>query len=116
MYYELNKKDKKIARAAIDKGVDASYKAGLEKAADIIADWNSGKFDNEKSYLKLYKSIIKHDKAIGERYNGLTGSRYLITVAAILYDGYITEKDVEEFSDAAKERMNLWIASWKDDE
>ena len=32
MYYELTKREKKIAKAAIDKGVNTEFKAGLEKA------------------------------------------------------------------------------------
>lgn len=116
MYYDLNKKDKKIARAAIDKGVDAEYKAGLEEAAAIISHWNSGKLNNKESYLKLYKAVEERDKALGKRYDGLGGSRYLMTVAAILYDGYITEEDVKDFSDATKEQMNRWITFWKSNE
>lgn len=38
--YELNKREKKIAREVIEKGVQAEFKAGLEKAKKVIAQWD----------------------------------------------------------------------------
>ena len=38
MYYILSKREKKIARACIDKGLDAEFREGLEKFEAIIAD------------------------------------------------------------------------------
>ena len=88
MYYELSKKEKKIARAAIDKGLDAAFKEGLEKSEVVINDWRQGKFSsNKEAYHKLYKAITYNDDAISRRYDGLTGSRYLVTVAIIFGEG-----------------------------
>lgn len=113
--YELNKREKKIAREAIEKGVQAEFKAGLEKAKKVIAEWEKGDIDNRAAYQKLYKTITDQDKRIGKRYDGLTGSRYLVTVAAILYDGQITEEDIKDFSDEAKQTITTWISLWKED-
>lgn len=44
MYYELSKKEKKIARACIDKGLEAEFQKGMEKFETIIHDWRNGKF------------------------------------------------------------------------
>ncbi len=112
MYYDLNKKDKKIARLAIDKGLNTKYREGIEKAQAVITEWHSGKLSTQDVYLKLYKTLQKHDKEIAERYDGLGGSKYLFTVATILYEGYISGEDVKEFSDEAKEQMNRWMAFW----
>jgi hypothetical protein len=116
MYFDLNKKDKKIAREAIDKSLEAKYKEGIEKAEVIIKDWRSGRLVNTDAYLKLYKTLKKHDDEIARRYDRLGGSRYLFTVAMVLYDGYITEEDVKDLSEEAKETMNSWIAFWKSKE
>lgn len=113
--YELSKKEKKIAREAIEKGVQAEFKAGLENAKKVIAEWEKGGLDNRAGYLQLYKTITDQDKRIGKRYDGITGSRYLVTVAAILYDEQITEEDIKDFSDEAKQTINTWIRLWKED-
>lgn len=111
--YELNKREKKIAREVIEKGVQAEFKAGLEKAKKVIAESEKGDVDNRVAYQKLYKTIIDQDKRIGKRYDGLTGSRYLMTVAAILFDRQITEEDIKDFSDEAKQTISTWMSLWK---
>ncbi|MDB5280491.1 MAG: hypothetical protein JWR61_5446 [Ferruginibacter sp.] len=40
--YELTKAEKKIARAAIDKGLHAEFKEGLENFESILQDWRQG--------------------------------------------------------------------------
>ena len=39
MYYELSKKEKKIARACIDKGLNKAYSNALDKAGLVVQDW-----------------------------------------------------------------------------
>ena len=107
--YELSKREKKIAREAIEKGVLAEFEVGLKKAEAIIKQWRNGSLDNRQAYHKLYKEIANHDKHIARRYDGMSGSRYLLTVAAILRDGYITEEDIKDFSDQTKQVLQLWI-------
>ena len=80
MYHELSKREKKIARACIDKGLEAEFREGLEKSASIVADWRDGKFSNHKeAYHQLYNAIDEKVHAISKRYDGLGGSRWLIT-------------------------------------
>ena len=58
MYYELSKPDKKIARACIDKGLDAQMRECLETSDAIIADWRAGKFPTTRdAYHQLYGDI-----------------------------------------------------------
>lgn len=116
MYFDLNKKDKKIARAAIDKSLEVKYKEGIEKAEAIINDWRRENLASKDSYLKLYKTLEEHDEEIARRYQSLGGSRYLFTVAMALYDGDITEEDVKEFSEEATHKMKSWISLWKSGE
>ncbi len=101
--YELTKVEKKVARAAIDKALDAEFREGMEKFEAIIKDWRDGKFETTKdAYHKLFKAVDEKDNAISSRYDGLSGGRYLLTVFAILQDGYITEADIEGFRDETK--------------
>ncbi|HRI20363.1 MAG TPA: hypothetical protein PLA68_05395 [Panacibacter sp.] len=113
MYYELSKREKKIAKAAIDKGVNAEFKAGLEKAEAIIAEWRKNNVENREAYHKLFLAVEEQDKRIANRYDGLGGSRYLFTVACILYDGQITEEDIKDFSEETKEQLNSWVAFFR---
>jgi len=110
MYYELSKREKKIARAAIDKGTYTAFKLALEEAESIIKAWREGKCDNREAYHKLFKAIDKHDGKIARRYDDVTGSKYLMTVAAILMDGHITQADISEFSDETKEVIKRWTS------
>lgn len=109
MYNELSKQDKKIAKILIDKGVDAEFNAALKQTAAILAEWQSGHLDNRAAYHKVFKKIDECDGNISRRYDGLTGSRYLLTVAAIYRDGQITENDVKDFSDETKAVLNQWL-------
>ena len=113
MPYELTKREKKIAREIIEKGVQAEFKAGLEKAKQVIGDWEQGKLDNREAYHKMFKNIKEQDKKISRRYDGIGGSDYLLTVATILYDEQITEEDIEDFSEEAKRTILAWISLWK---
>lgn len=109
--HELSKSEKKVARAAIDKGLEAEFKEGMEKFEAILKDWRAGKFaSNKEAYHKLFKAVDGKDGAIGRRYDGLTGGRYLITVAGIYKDGYIGEADIEGFSEQTKAILKFWAA------
>ncbi|MBY0436286.1 MAG: hypothetical protein K2U26_19495 [Cyclobacteriaceae bacterium] len=109
MQQKLSKSDKKIAKACIDKGLDAEFHEGLKKFEAILLDWRAGKFDSHKeAYHNLFEALEKKDRAISKRYDTLTGSRWLATVAAILHDGYISEDDIKDFSDETKERILLY--------
>lgn len=103
MYYELSKREKKIARACIDKGLDAEFWEGLKKIEAIISDWRNGKFaGNKEAYHEMYRGLDTKNRAIAKRYDGLSGSRWLVTVAGILHDGYVTDEDIKDFSEEAK--------------
>lgn len=67
-----------------------------------MQDWHAEKLNTRDAYMKLFKVIEQHDAAIARRYNGLTGSRYLITVAQLFFDKVIIEDDIKEFSDETK--------------
>ena len=114
--HELSKHEKKIARVIIDKGVDAEFKAGLEKAKNVIEEWENGSLNNRDGYHKLYKTITDQDERISSRYDGLGGSRYLMTVAAILFDEQVSEEEIKDFSDEAKISIRNLISFWKNDE
>jgi hypothetical protein len=109
MLYELTKSEKKVAQAAIAKGTENAFKEAMENFEAIVKEWQQGKFTSHKeAYHKLYRAVDRKDSAIGRRYDGVTGGRYLQTVVGILQDGHITEADIEGFSEQTKEMIKIW--------
>ncbi|MFC0776034.1 hypothetical protein [Terrimonas alba] len=58
--------------------------------------------------MKLFKVISLHDDAIARRYNGLGGSRWVMTVAQLFAEKIITQNDINDFSDKTKQVIYLW--------
>ncbi len=116
MYHDLSKREKKIARICIVKGLEEEFRDGLSNFDTIISEWREGKFaTNKDAYHQLFKAITKKDKAIARRYDGLTGSSYFITVAAIFHDGFISEDDVKDFSEETRLVIDKLIHIWKNE-
>ena len=110
MNYELSKREKKIARVCIDKGLDTAFKEGLEKSEAVISSWRQGQFPtNKEAYHKLYKVLTDVDEAIAKRYDGLTGSGWLMTVAQLFAEKKITEDDIKDFSHETKGVINPFV-------
>ena len=102
---ELSKADKKVAREVIDKGLQNEFRNNLFKFSRVLNEWEANQVDNRETYQKLYKKVMKFDKHLAQRYDGMTGSKYIYIVAAQLVDGVISKEDLEPFSEEAK----LWI-------
>ncbi len=94
---ELSKSKKKIAREIIVKGLQNEFAKGLSDADKILSAWKNFQSDNRDTYHVLYKHITDFDKHIAMRYDGMTGSRYLLVILRQLQDGMISEKDLENF-------------------
>ena len=58
--------------------------------------------DNRESYHLLYKSIDKFDKHIADRYDRMSGSKYIFIIAGQLYDKVVEVKDLDELSEQVK--------------
>jgi hypothetical protein len=102
---ELTKKDKKVARQIIEKGLQKEFEKGLHDADSILSEWKEKAKDNRESYHALYKTITDFDKHIARRYDGMSGSNYLLTIAAQLRDGVIAETDLTELSEDARQTI-----------
>lgn len=109
MYHELSKSEKKLARILIEKGVDTEFRIALEETDKILSEWKVSCLDNRTVYQKLFKKIHERNKRIANRYDGLSGSRYLFTVALIYADGQITEEDIKKISEKNRAVLNNWL-------
>ena len=99
---ELSKREKKLAREIIEAGLQKEFTKELLDADKILNDWKIKALDNRNAYHNLYKHIIDFDKHIARRYDGMTGSGYLLVIIAQMLDGLITKNDLENFSEEVK--------------
>jgi len=109
---ELSKKDKKIAREIIEKGLQTEYAKGLNSFDGILQHWKNKTIENREAYQKLYDQVRKYDKHIARRYDGMTGSKYLLVIAGQLADGIIKDDDLENFPDEVKQTVKLWASGF----
>jgi len=96
---ELSKADKKVAREVIDIGLQRELENGLCKTETILLNWRKGVHNNLESYQAVYKHVRKFDKHIAQRYDDITGSRYLLTITGQMLDDIIHEEDLVDFSE-----------------
>jgi uncharacterized protein involved in tolerance to divalent cations len=107
----LSKKDKKVAREIIEKGLHKEFAKGLFDADSVLHDWKNNVRDNRESYHLLFKTIKEFDKLIAARYDGMTGSKYIFVIAGQLLDGFITEEDIAGFSESVRQTI-LKLGKW----
>lgn len=93
----LSKREKKVARDIIEKGLQIEYAKCLYDADTVLQNWKDKGTDNSESYHLLYKTVKNNDKHIARRYDGMTGSSYIYIIAAQLADGIISIDDLKEF-------------------
>jgi len=96
---DLSKKDKKACRELIETGIQREFTSGLEEAESILCNWKSRKKGVKDTYYALYKMIKEFDKYIGRRYDGITGSHYLSSVAVLVRDKIISPEECSPFSE-----------------
>lgn len=113
---ELPKKDKKVAREVIEKGLQIEFLNGLNKAKEVIQNWEKNKMENREAYHLLFSTIYDFDKHIANRYDGMTGSKYFHTVVEQLADGIITEDDLSDFSPEVSEKIKEIKKRWEEDD
>ena len=102
MYYELPKKDKKIARQLMDKGLLIEFEQGLKQFDAILQEWKAGNIETKETYYQIFSAVKDFDKHIARRYDGIGGSRYLETVIAQLADDLYDISEVDGFSPDVK--------------
>lgn len=111
---ELPKRDKKIARQIIEKGIQNEYVKALTEIESVLTDWKNQKRDNRESYQLLYGKLMDIDKQIARRYNGMGGSKYYITMVDQVLNEIITEEDLKELSDETRQKIMQYVNSTRE--
>ncbi len=110
---ELSTAQKKIARQTINTGLEREFIKGIGKIDKIIQQWKEGKRDVKETYYKVYNTVEKFDKHIGQLYDNISGSDYLWVLAAQLNHGIISLSDLSELD---QETINKIILIGRIDE
>lgn len=110
--HELAKNEKKLARAIISGTVEKEFETALKQADTILSEWKSHGKTGRVAFHELRDYINNFRKHLSGRYDNLGGSNYLLTVVAILKDGYITEEDIKGFSEETEAVIRTWTKPW----
>lgn len=107
---ELSKKNKKAARQIIESGLQNEFGNGLQKIDKVLQKWKEEKGDNRENYHVLFKTLSDFDKHIANRYDNMTGSKYLFIIASQLQDNIISEANLSELSEEAILKIKVLIS------
>ena len=101
----FTKSQKKIAQIIIEKGLQKEFADGIVKLENTISKWKAKTFSNREAWYELYEKLTKHDKHIARRYDSMSGSRYLDTIARQLAEGAVKVDDLEDFNEDVREKI-----------
>ncbi len=105
MQTELSKKDKKVARELIAKGLDAEFKIGLTEFEAILQQWQTESGDNREYYHKLYAAVMQFNKHIAWRYDYMPGSKYLDVLTWQVRDQLIQPSELEALNPETRDEV-----------
>lgn len=91
---ELTKSQKKTARQLIDLALQRECEAFLNSTRNFLREAESKGKDAHANYLSLFKKVDGFDKHIARHYDGMSGSRYLLTVLDRYCAGTLTDNDI----------------------
>ncbi len=101
--YELTKKEKKRARELFAISIEKEFEAALKNSEIIIAKWKNNTSTSREIFHETHTYLDNFLKHLQRRYDELRPSNYLLSLAGVLKDGYITQDELSEFSDESKE-------------
>lgn len=106
MLKELTKAQKKAARSLIDLALERECAKLVDKVSSLAhKPLDKVEKPNHARYIELYKLIDTFDKHLADRYDGITGGRYLDTVAFLLADGSLTDEDLDLCDETMKNEL-----------
>ena len=66
-----------------------------------------------KRYIALYKKAMEYDEHVADRYDGMSGSRYISGVLGLYVDGIITDDEIAPLSDEPREFLISYKQSFE---
>ena len=105
MRHEFSKREKRVARQVIETALQHDFEVCIMDVDRLIQEWKSNKLDNRQAYQEIYRKVKENDKYIARMYDDISGSRYMLTLQALLASKVISEKDLEGFSAKTRDEI-----------
>ncbi len=105
---ELTKKEKNKAREIFAISIEKEFDAALQNSEAILAKWKTGNATGRQIFHEMRSYLNDFLKHLERRYDALRPSDYLMNLTGILNDGYITEEEIKDFSEEAKEAIKRY--------
>ena len=106
---DLTKAEKKAARVIIETGLRREMEGNLQELDDIITRWKTTGSDVKETYYEVYKTLTGFNKHIARRYDGLSGSSYLLCIIGQYRDGVVTDEDLDGLMPQTQERVKQFM-------
>jgi predicted transcriptional regulator len=106
---EFAKRDIKVIRTLVKKGLLNDFAKGLSKADEILNEWKQAQTDNTEAYHKLHKQVVDFDKHILRRYDSAKESDILYTFIQQLNEGLVDVADLKELTREGQEEIQKMI-------
>lgn len=111
---ELDKEQKRIAKRLIDTALERECAAFNLRVKTLAGQHLNTKLTkpNHQRYLDIYKLTNEFDRHIASSYDGLSGSKYFMTIVNLYCDGVLKDEDLIEFDDEVLTQIKN-IADWR---
>ena len=118
---ELSKADKRLCRELINTGLERECKHFVEQIQEIANDPIPPEQLNEpysekngisvervwhKRYIKLYNATERFNSHVAHRYDYITASKYLMCVAGLYMDHWLTDEEIARLSEEPRNYIN----------
>ena len=97
-------KDWKKIRAMKDEKLNAVCANILDEINQVIRNKEE---NNHKAYLKIWDIVNTRDKDVADMFNDLKRSNAVYKLALWYKNGYLTEKELNVFSDGTRSIINV---------
>ena len=106
MLQTLSKSQKKVARTLIDLALERECQQFILDLSDMSQKpLDPVDRPNHARYLELFKAMDAFDKRLAQRYDGITGGRYMEAAAFLFVEGKLTDDDLAFCDDAMQEEI-----------
>lgn len=103
---ELTREEKKICRNIIARALQRDYEKAILKTENIIQKWKNKEADSAETFFTLYNTLKERDKYIAMRYDNISASSYLQTLAILLIEETLTMDDLNELTHENRKKVN----------